>query len=470
MKRLVVLFFLFLALPTLGAQERIKVACIGDSITYGARVKNRKVNCFPHQLQILFGDLYEVKNYGVGGTTVQKKSKRSYWDTKQWAKVRDWQPQMIIIKLGTNDANQSNHNWKSKAQFKSDYIAFLQTLTKLKSRPTIYLCYPVPAYPGDIGKRERVLESQIIPAIREIAKEMKLKTIDLFTPLSGKRFLFPDEIHPNAQGAQIIAATIYNTITGAITRAQIPKDKKQFHIFLTMGQSNMSGYGTIEIMDRKIAPHTVHLPTKMRADFKWQPASHPINNRLPKSHRFGLQLPFVKAYLKAHPGVTVGLIPCAWGGASIDKLNKGTAVYKDALAKARFAQTQGVIKGVLWHQGESDTISLARSQSYEKKLHQLIEDIRRDLKRPRLAFIAGNLAEFYGTGKGHSSPKRVKQINQVKKALTDLPRKIKDTACVSSQGLSSIDHHRVHFDKRSYIIFGKRYAAALEKCRGTQPR
>ena len=110
-----------------------------------------------------------------------------------------------------------------------------------------------------------------------------------------------------------------------------------------MGQSNMSGYGKLEPGDDKPVPGVLRIPTK--GDLAWEPAAHPLHNRLP-SDRFGLGLPFAKAYMKQHPNAKVGLIPVAWGGAAISKLGKGTATYADAIKKAEFAQQQGVRRPV----------------------------------------------------------------------------------------------------------------------------
>ena len=237
---------------------------------------------------------------------------------------------------------------------------------------------------------------------------------------------------------------------------EVPANKEQFHVFLLMGQSNMSGYGKMLAADREPVPGVIKLPTKGKQE--WQPAAHPLHNRL-ESDRLGLGLPFATSYLEENPGVTVGLIPVAWGGAGIDRLKKSTPVYKDTIRKANQAMSQGTIKGVLWHQGESDTVAEAKANTYESKLHQLIADLREDLADEDLPFIVGNLAEFYGTGKDHSHPDRVKRINQVRGVLRTLPAKVPHTGFVESTDCTSIDHHMVHFDRRSYLILGERYAA-----------
>ena len=246
----------------------------------------------------------------------------------------------------------------------------------------------------------------------------------------------------------------------------IPSSPAQFHVFLLMGQSNMSGYGELLPEDRTPVPHVLRLPTK--GELRWEPAAHPLHNRLP-SDRFGLGIPFATAYLKGKPDVVVGLIPVAWGGAGIDQLKKGTPTYADALAKARFAMTAGVIKGVLWHQGESDSVTPAAADTYRAKLHQLIADLRQDLGNGKLPFVAGNLAEFYGTGPEHNAPDRVKRISQIRDALRALPREVTCTGFAESTGCTSIDQHMVHFDRASYQILGSRYCAAYEAIAERRP-
>ena len=240
----------------------------------------------------------------------------------------------------------------------------------------------------------------------------------------------------------------------------IPDSSKKFHIFLLMGQSNMSGFGLLQPADREPVLHVLNIPTN--GPIAWHPAAHPLHNRN-KSDRFGLGLPFAKVYLKANPGVTVGLISVAWGGVPIDKINKGTPAYIDAMKKAEFAMTQGEIKGVLWHQGESDTVNATKANTYKAKLHQLIEDVRSDLDDKKLPFVVGNLAEFYGTGTNHRAPERVKHIKQVKATLRAIPENLDYTAFVESTGCASPDRHMVHFDRASYIVLGNRYAEAYKQ-------
>lgn len=201
-----------------GMEKKItKLACIGDSITFGARVKNRKQNAYPFQLAKMLGENWEIRNYGVGGMTMFKTKKRSsYWRSGQLEKIKVFEPDVITIMLGTNDALQINDCWLGRERFIKDYKLMIHELRKIKSNPTIYICYPVPAYPGDRGKRELVLESEVLPGIDTVAKAYDLTVIDLFKPLSGKRKLFPDKIHPNADGQTLIAQEIFKVLQSKI--------------------------------------------------------------------------------------------------------------------------------------------------------------------------------------------------------------------------------------------------------------
>lgn len=238
--------------------------------------------------------------------------------------------------------------------------------------------------------------------------------------------------------------------------ADMPEET--FHIFLLMGQSNMAGYGDILPDDSKeMEGIKILRDVKDQTDkYNWSPAKHPIHSRL-KTDRFGLAGPFAKTHRELYPQISVGLIPMARGGAPITKMIKGTPLYQEAIDKSLWAKKQGELKAILWHQGESDTVSPEQAGLYEGRLLQLIKDIRMDLEEPDLIFIIGNLAEFYGTGADHSAPERVRQINKVKEVLRNMPDKLSHVGFVESTGLRSHDRHQVHFDRDSYIIFGKRY-------------
>ena len=189
-----------------------RIACVGDSITFGAAIKDRVKNCYPAQLGGMLGEKFEVRNFGVNGATLLKKGDKPYWKLKAYANARDFQPEIVVVKLGTNDSKP--HNWKHKEEYVADYVELIESFRKLASKPTVWVCYPVPAYPGRWGITDKVMKEEVMPRLDEVAKKSGCKVIDLYSALSGKKEMFPDRVHPNADGATVIAKVIASTITG----------------------------------------------------------------------------------------------------------------------------------------------------------------------------------------------------------------------------------------------------------------
>ena len=187
-----------------------RIACVGDSITYGAAIKDRVKNCYPAQLGRMLGEKFEVRNFGVNGATLLKKGDKPYWKLKAYANARDFQPEVVVIKLGTNDSKPNN--WKHKEEYVADYVALIESFRKLASKPVVWLCYPVPAYPGRWGITDKVMKEEVMPRLDEVAKKSGCKVIDLYSALSDKKEMFPDLVHPNAKGATLIAEAVSSAI------------------------------------------------------------------------------------------------------------------------------------------------------------------------------------------------------------------------------------------------------------------
>jgi len=187
-----------------------RIACVGDSITFGAAIKDRVKNCYPAQLGRMLGEKFEVRNFGVNGATLLKKGDKPYWKLKAYANARDFQPEVVVIKLGTNDSKPNN--WKHKEEYVADYVALIESFRKLGSKPVVWLCYPVPAYPGRWGITDKVMKEEVMPRLDEVAKKSGCKVIDLYSALSDKKEMFPDLVHPNAKGATLIAEAVSSAI------------------------------------------------------------------------------------------------------------------------------------------------------------------------------------------------------------------------------------------------------------------
>jgi acyl-CoA thioesterase-1 len=185
----------------------VKIACVGDSITYGAGIKDRERDSYPSQLAKMLGDGFQVKNFGVSGTTLLKNGNHPYWKTKAYHSAIEWQPQVVVIKLGTNDTKPGN--WKHKDQVATDLKAMVAAFRGLQSKPEVILCLPVPAFPERWGIRDSVIKGELLPIIRGVAEEEKCPVIDLHKALDGKKQFFPDKVHPNKDGATVIAQTVH---------------------------------------------------------------------------------------------------------------------------------------------------------------------------------------------------------------------------------------------------------------------
>ena len=192
-------------------KDAVRVACIGNSITFGAGIKNRSRDSYPSVLARMLGDSYWVKNFGVSARTMLNKGDHPYMNEPAYKNALAFNPNIVVIKLGTNDSK--SFNWKYKADFMKDAQNMINAFKGLPSQPKIYLCYPSKAYLTGDGINDDIISKEIIPMIRKLAKKNDLSVIDLHTAMDGMPELFPDRIHPNEKGAQVMAKAVYQSIS-----------------------------------------------------------------------------------------------------------------------------------------------------------------------------------------------------------------------------------------------------------------
>jgi acyl-CoA thioesterase I len=216
MKRILCLSSFLIIMFAITVQAQVKVACVGNSITENHGIAQGKK--YPDVLQSLLGDGVTVRNYGLGGRTLLKKGDRPYWKEEKYTEVLAWQPDLVIIKLGTNDSKPQN--WQYSNEFVSDYVALIQSFKQLPSKPIVYICLPVPVFEDKWGITEAVVKNEVIPMVKQVAKKAHVKTIDLNTALSGQPQLFYDGIHPNAEGCSVMANAIYAKVVKKINKRQ----------------------------------------------------------------------------------------------------------------------------------------------------------------------------------------------------------------------------------------------------------
>ena len=211
MKKIIslVLILVILLVLTVEVANAKLVACVGDSITYGSGISNRDYNSYPAQLGRMlqkFDNQWQVQNFGVGGATLLRNADKPYVQQSAYNQALAAEPDAVIIKLGTNDSKP--HNWALKDDFISDYLFLIDSFAELPSTPKIWICYPVPAFNDNFGISNAVIKDEIIPLVNQIAELRDVEVIDLYTALRGASALFPDGIHPNTEGAKLIAEAI----------------------------------------------------------------------------------------------------------------------------------------------------------------------------------------------------------------------------------------------------------------------
>jgi lysophospholipase L1-like esterase len=180
-----------------------RVACMGDSIT--------NITAYPADLQALLGSSSVVGAFGYNGAAVNLWADRAYWGSEPYRDARSFAPTTVILMLGTNDARTNLEG--NVSDFVGDYERMLQRIQDFSSKPQIYLVIPPPIFDNDLNLNSSFYMQEIIPRIHKVANDMGLPVIDVYTPLVGHSEYFLDGAHPNAQGAQIIANTIYQAIT-----------------------------------------------------------------------------------------------------------------------------------------------------------------------------------------------------------------------------------------------------------------
>jgi len=190
------------------AQSKIKVACVGNSITFGYGLKPGEA--YPTILQQLLGDKYEVSNFGISARTLLKKGDKPYWNEAKYKEVLALNPDIVIIKLGTNDTKPQN--WQYKADFVNDYEELINSFKQLPSHPKIYVCTPFPIFPNKFGIRDSIVVNEMLPDLKIIIKDTKVKTIDLYHTFAGQNNLVFDGVHPTKEGAALLAKKVYEAI------------------------------------------------------------------------------------------------------------------------------------------------------------------------------------------------------------------------------------------------------------------
>ncbi len=198
--------------------DRQRIACIGDSITEGNANPDHLTNAWPLVLQRLLETAapgrYESKNFGCSGATALRKGSKPYWDQGARAASLEFAPELVIINLGANDA--VDRNWlEHGADFEEDYRELILSYQQLNTKPRIWLSNLTPVFDWHPRTEERLRNT---PAVEEIiqrlAVEFELPVIDFKSRLAQEPKLFPDGLHPNTAGNELMAQAAVEALTG----------------------------------------------------------------------------------------------------------------------------------------------------------------------------------------------------------------------------------------------------------------
>ncbi|MGJ7032512.1 GDSL-type esterase/lipase family protein [Niabella hirudinis] len=256
------IIILAFAVTPLFAQKKIKIACVGNSITYGAGIADREHNSYPAQLQNMLGDGYDVKNFGHNGATLLKGGANPYWDCKEYKEALAFNPDIVFIKLGTNDSKAVNRPHYNR--FVTEYKALIASFQNGATKPRIVLLQPVASFMTDTSQIwNDVIVKQIAPMIQQAAYETKLETINFYPYFAERPDLFPDQIHPTSQGAAIIAKRLYELVKATT-------DKNYNSFSLIKKEKKISSFYGFDCIDFKYAGRNCKL-VKPRAAAKGHP-------------------------------------------------------------------------------------------------------------------------------------------------------------------------------------------------------
>lgn len=236
----------------------IKIACIGNSVTYGLTHKNPQLTSYPSQLQILLGDKYEVKNFGVSSTTLLKNGHKPYYKEAAFTNMLSFAPDIAVIHLGLNDTDP--RDWPNYGdEYMADYSWLIDTIRKTNPAVKIFICRLSPIFQDHprFKSGTRDWYCQIQEQILQIAKANKTGLIDFHTPLYSRLELLPDNLHPNEEGAAILTKTVYQKITGDFGGLQLSsvfashmvlQRNKPIHFY---GTANILSKITVEFNGKK---------------------------------------------------------------------------------------------------------------------------------------------------------------------------------------------------------------------------
>ena len=418
-----------------------------------------------------------------------KAGMQSNWGvTNLQTRVLDKKPDLVFIEFAINDASKNNKI--SLEQSQSNLDSMVKSLREQNPNVDIVLQTMNTAWdsPRSAPKKygsDRPNLAAYYEIYRRYAREHALPLVDnypVWLALHQKNAenyqqMVPDGIHPSPEFSKAVtwpavetllekarkqavdkqavspqSANSHDNVTlnAPIAAAVVPPLKKNFHIYLLMGQSNMVGRDTRSLDVNTPNPHVLSL----NGEGEWVVAKDPLHEDKKIAPGVGPGLSFALEMAQADPSITIGLVPCAVGGTPLSRWVKNGDLYENALSRAKIAAQSGVIKGVLWHQGEAETSKTENADTYETRLSQMFKDLRTDLELPDLPIVVGQLGDFL-------KPEKHPYAGTVRGAIKHISTVVPKVGFADAAGLSDKGDN-LHFSAESAKIFGTRYAQAMQ--------
>lgn len=432
----------------------------GDSITqqgtrpggYVSLVSDAIAESFPNQN-------IQVVGAGVGGNKVPDLVKRLDRD------VLSKQPDLVMVYIGINDVwhwtrphpvTKEKREGTTAEAYEAGLRGMINQIQTAGAR--VILCTPtvIGEQSGGVNPDDARLD-QYAAICRTLAKDTGATLLDLRkvfgdylsahnTDNLKRGVLTSDGVHMNDVGNRLIAHQVCQLLGITFPQGEnaanavSAENQENLHLYLLIGQSNMAGRAKIPD-DAKGDIENCFL---LNNQGEWTPAANPLNQYSSVRKDLGMQklgpgYSFARTMLHQNPDISLGLVVNALGGSKIESWKKGGRLYTEAVSRMKVAQQSGTLKGILWHQGESNHTDA----DYLPKLVQLIADLRADLGDASLPVVVG----------------QINGIPLINEQLAALPEQVPHTACVLSEGLKAQD--RWHFDAESQLKLGERFAEAM---------
>ncbi len=187
----------------------IKVAAVGDSLTYGYGLENRREEAYPSVLLDLLGSHYQVSNYGMSGRSLLSTSDYPYLQEKNAQASLQSDADIVIIMIGSNDSRAAYWN---KEQFIKEYRAFAEAYLQMASQPEVFLVAPPHVPTSRFGLNNDIVRDELQAIVAETATDLGVHFVNLYPVTEGKMDYYSDGLHLTPLGNQVIAQEIFSAL------------------------------------------------------------------------------------------------------------------------------------------------------------------------------------------------------------------------------------------------------------------